>query len=169
MSVRAALGAGRGRIVRQLLTESVLLSVAGGGLGVLLAFRGIDLLLAFGQASLPRASEIHVDGWVLGFSRAVTIGTGVLFGLLPALAATPPPSTFIRCSARARLSMPRWDAGRLMAKAGLADARVACLPCAGRGRALALAAALDSHHEFVMDRLAGGGQAVLEARALQQP
>src|SRR5262249_44578870 len=85
MSVRAALGAGRGQLVRQLLTESLLLSSVGGALGVVLALWGADLLVALSPDSLPRSREIHVDGLVLAFSVAVTVATSVLFGLLPAL------------------------------------------------------------------------------------
>jgi len=85
LSLRAALGAGRWRLVRELLTESLLLAFVGGGLGLLLSLWGVDLLLALGPSDLPRASEIHVDGGVLAFSLAVTVGTGISFGLLPAL------------------------------------------------------------------------------------
>ena len=85
MSVRAALGARRGHLVRQLLTESLLLSIIGGALGVVLALWGVDVLIALSPDSLPRAGEIRVDGGVLAFSVAVTAATGVLFGLLPAL------------------------------------------------------------------------------------
>ena len=84
LSVRAALGAGRGRLVRQLLTESLLLSIVGGGLGLLCALWGVDLLVALGPSDLPRVGEIHVDGGVLAFSIGVTLATGIVFGLLPA-------------------------------------------------------------------------------------
>ncbi|MEO8452537.1 MAG: ABC transporter permease [Gemmatimonadota bacterium] len=87
MAVRAALGAGRGRLARQLLTESVLLSVAGGGLGVMLAMVATRALLALNPTTLGGVFEVGIDGRVLLFSALVSVGTGVLFGLAPAIAA----------------------------------------------------------------------------------
>ena len=89
IAIRAAIGAGRGRIIRQLLTESVLLSLAGGALGLLLGVAGIRALLAVNTAGLPRigrdGSLVAVDWRVLGFAFLVALGTGLLFGLIPAL------------------------------------------------------------------------------------
>jgi putative ABC transport system permease protein len=85
MAVRAALGAGRGRLVRQLITESTLLSLAGAAVGVLLAFVGLDVLVAFAARFTPRAAEITIDGPVLLFTLGVAVLTGVFFGVLPAL------------------------------------------------------------------------------------
>lgn len=84
ISIRAALGAGRGRLVRQLLTESVVLAVCGGVAGVILARWGLDSLLALAPTSLPRISEIRLDPTVLFFALALSVGTGLLFGIAPA-------------------------------------------------------------------------------------
>ena len=83
-AIRTALGAERGRIVRQLLTESVLLSLGGAAIGLLLARWGTSLVLTAAPDSLPRATEIGIDPYVLLFTLAVSIVTGILFGLAPA-------------------------------------------------------------------------------------
>jgi len=85
MAVRSALGASRIRVVRQLLTESVLLSLAGGLLGLALAVWWSDLLIALGKKDIPRAVQVGLDWRVLGFTLGVSILTGVVFGLVPAL------------------------------------------------------------------------------------
>ena len=85
MAVRTALGAGSWRIVRQLVIESVLLAGLGGVFGTLLALWGVDLLLAMAPNGLPRINEVSVNGSVLLFTAAVTVLTGVLFGMFPAL------------------------------------------------------------------------------------
>jgi len=85
LALRAALGAGRGRIVRSLLVESLLLGVVGGALGVALAYAGLRLLTAFGPASLPRLSEISLDWRTLAFTTALSLSSSLLFGLMPAL------------------------------------------------------------------------------------
>ncbi|MGH9813269.1 MAG: ABC transporter permease, partial [Candidatus Acidiferrales bacterium] len=86
IAIRTALGAGRLRLVRQLLTESFLLGLGGGALGLLLAYWGIDLLRTLNPGTIPRADGIEVDRWVLLFTMSVSLVTGVLFGLAPALA-----------------------------------------------------------------------------------
>ncbi len=92
IAIRAALGAGRGRIIRQLLTESVLLSVAGGVVGMLLGMIGIRALLAINTADLPRVGEagaiVTLDWRVLAFTMTVSLATGIFFGLIPALHAS---------------------------------------------------------------------------------
>ena len=85
MAVRAALGASRWRLMRQVLTESVLLSLMGGAGGILLALWSVDGLLRLAPATLPRLNPIGIDGWALGFTLMVALLTGVLFGLAPAL------------------------------------------------------------------------------------
>jgi len=90
MAVRAAMGAGRGRIVTQLLTESGLLAAGGGALGLLLAEWGVAALVRVVPASLPNAGAIRLDSTVLGFTLGVSILAGILFGLAPALHASKP-------------------------------------------------------------------------------
>jgi predicted permease len=85
MAVRAALGAGRGRLARQLLTESLLVSVAGGAMGLAVAAAGHGLLVHFAERFTPRASEISIDAPVLGFGLAVSLLVGIVLGLTPAL------------------------------------------------------------------------------------
>jgi putative ABC transport system permease protein len=84
MAVRAALGAGRPRLIRQLLSESLTLSGAGGALGLLLALWGRDLLAKAGPAGVPSLRDVSIDGRVLAFSALISILTGLIFGLVPA-------------------------------------------------------------------------------------
>jgi putative ABC transport system permease protein len=84
IAIRAALGAGRKRVVLQLLTESLLLALLAGIFGVIVAAWGSSALVRLSPGNLPRATGIHIDGWVLAFTFALSILTGVLFGLVPA-------------------------------------------------------------------------------------
>ena len=90
LAVRASLGAGRGRIVRGLLLESLLLAVVSGACGIALAYGGLRALVAMSPANLPRLAEISLDGRALAFAFAISVASGLLFGLLPALKHTAP-------------------------------------------------------------------------------
>ena len=88
IAVRTALGAGRWRIIRQLLTESMLLSVVGGAFGLLIGYWGVKALVSLNEDKIPRANEISLDWKVLLFTFGVSIVTGILFGIVPALQTT---------------------------------------------------------------------------------
>ena len=88
LAVRAAVGAGRGRLIRQLLTESVLLAAPGGLLGFVIAFVAVRMLRVFGPANIPRLQEVGPDWRVIAFTSFVTLLTGIVFGLAPALRAS---------------------------------------------------------------------------------
>ena len=87
MAIRAALGANRVRVIRQLLTESLLLALVGSGFGLLLAYWGVEALVTLNQANIPRAHEIGLDNRALAFTLGAALLTGLLFGLVPALLA----------------------------------------------------------------------------------
>ena len=84
-AIRSALGASRGRIIRHVLTENLLLALVGGALGVMLAFWGVEALVALSPINFPRLHQAHIDTRVLGFSLLLSITTGFIFGLAPAL------------------------------------------------------------------------------------
>lgn len=132
VAIRTALGAPRGRIVRQFMTESILLSLAGGGVGLLVALWSIQMLTAAAGTHLPRVGEVHVDGAVLGFAILVSVATGLVFGLLPALHASRPGlSAAIERTGRSGTA----DRGRRTILRGLvvAEAAVAVVLLVGAG------------------------------------
>ena len=85
MAIRAALGASRWRVIRQLFTESTILALAGGAVGLLIAYWGLAAITKLLPADFPRLNEIHIDLRILGFTFAASVLTGILFGLAPAL------------------------------------------------------------------------------------
>jgi predicted permease len=93
VAVRAALGAERAHIIRQLLTESVMLAVAGAAAGLAVAWAGLQIVITLRPANLPRIDETTLDGSVLGFTAVLAVVTGILFGLLPALQLSRPDVT----------------------------------------------------------------------------
>src|SRR5438309_1005092 len=93
LAVRIALGAGRWRLLRQMLTESVLLALAGAACGVILSIWGLELLKQIGARTVPRLAEVNVDLVVLIVTAVVAVGTGILFGLVPAFASAKPELT----------------------------------------------------------------------------
>ena len=93
VAVRAALGADRAHIIRQLLTESVMLAVAGAAAGLAVAWAGLQIVITLRPANLPRIDETTLDGSVLGFTALLAVVTGILFGLLPALQLSRPDVT----------------------------------------------------------------------------
>src|SRR5215813_8381603 len=113
IAIRSALGAGGWRIARQALTESLLLAFIGGAVGLLLAEWALDLIVRFGPANVPRLGEVSLDPRVLGFTLLVTLLTGVLFGLAPALQ-----------SARVGLSEALNESGRASGAGGREGARL---------------------------------------------
>src|SRR5215472_5406381 len=93
IAIRVALGAGRLRLLKQVFTESVLLALIGGAVGVLLALWGVELLKTIGAQTVPRLREVNVDLVVLGVTLAICVGTGIIFGLAPGLAGARPELT----------------------------------------------------------------------------
>jgi len=88
IAIRAAVGASRGRIVKQLITESLVLAVVAGAAGLILAVWGADALVLLAPSNVPRLAETHIDGWVLAFTFSISVLSSVLFGLAPAIHAS---------------------------------------------------------------------------------
>jgi putative ABC transport system permease protein len=121
LAIRAAIGADRATLLRQLLTESVVIALVGGGVGVLLAFWGVDLILALDPGEVPRVAPVTVDGWALSFAVGLSVITGVLFGLVPAWQASRPELQHtLKDSTRGATG----DGQRHLARAGLVLAEV---------------------------------------------
>ena len=166
LAVRVALGAGRGRLARQCLTESGVLGIGGGVLGILLAAIGIKPFVLFWPGSLPRAEQVHLDWHVLLFALAVSIASGILFGLAPALRApTRELELTLRAAARSVTgSSRRLHAGFVVAEIALA---VVLLVSAGMlGRTLlhlnSLDPGVDVHNVLT-------ARAALSAATLENP
>ncbi|WP_309893606.1 ABC transporter permease [Archangium sp.] len=140
LAVRAALGAGPARLVGQLLTESLVLAVMGGALGLLLAVWGTDVLAALSAQQLPRLQEVRVDGTVLAFASVATLFTGILFGLLPALrAGSPQLAPVLKASGR---GMTRGGGARLRGALVVTEVALAVVLAAGAGLAVRSLASL---------------------------
>jgi predicted permease len=129
-AVRHALGAARGRLVRQLLTESAVLGLLGGGAGLLLAVWGVPVLLGALPDDIPRAGEIGVDVWVLGFTLLVSLLTGLAFGAVPALRAS---RSDVQASLRSESRESSGSPGRAAGALVVGEVAVAVLLVIGAG------------------------------------
>ncbi|HUQ88499.1 MAG TPA: ABC transporter permease, partial [Vicinamibacterales bacterium] len=121
LAIRAAIGADRSTLMRQLLTESVVIALVGGGLGVLLAFWGVDLILALDPGEVPRVAPVSVDGWALGFALLLSMLTGLLFGVVPAWQASRPE---LQSTLKDNTRGATGDGQRHLARSGLVLAEV---------------------------------------------
>ena len=121
LAIRAAVGANRSTLMRQLLTESVVIALVGGALGVLLAFWSVDLILALDPGEVPRVAPIGVDGRALGFAVILSMVTGVLFGVVPAWQASKPE---LQNTLKDNTRGTTGDGNRHIARAGLVLAEV---------------------------------------------
>jgi predicted permease len=123
VALRAAMGANHGRLIRQMLTESLMLAALGGVVGVLLAFWGRDLLVGLMPNAVPRSGDVKIDAWALGFTALLSISAGVISGLAPAIHASKPDLNEalkggVR-SATAQSRARRWRDGLVVAETAL--------------------------------------------------
>ena len=142
-AIRIALGAGRGRIVRQLVIESLTLAFAGGLLGLLITMWGVDALRSLLEARLPRAEGIRIDVMVLAFSMAATLVTGMIFGLAPALQAARGTSGPLKESGRGILGTIRGR--RVRRTIAIAQTALALVVLVGAGLLVRSFVALTAH------------------------
>jgi putative ABC transport system permease protein len=131
MAVRTALGAGRGRLVAQLLTESVLLSLLGAGLGLLLSVWSVELLRSLKPEGIPRLDNVGVDATVIVFTIAIAFITGILFGLVPAVSATRGVSSSLKEAGRGAVTSR--GGGRIRGALVVAELALAVMLLAGAG------------------------------------
>ena len=142
-AIRAAVGAGRGHILRQALAESLVLAAAGGALGVFAAYWGVTGLVAIGPADVPRLAQARVDGTVLGFAVLVTLVSGLVFGIAPALRmAANFPHQALKEGGRAMGSAGRRD--RLRSTLVVAEIALALVLLTGAGLLIRTGIALDT-------------------------
>ena len=133
LAVRAALGAGRWRIARQLMTESLTLALLGGVLGIALGYVAVRALTALGASELPRSSDISVDGVVLAFTLLVSIASGLLFGIMPAMRASSDLERSLRAGARGSVG---GGGQKLRAALVVAEVALAMILVVGAGLAM---------------------------------
>ncbi|HEX3236414.1 MAG TPA: ABC transporter permease [Gemmatimonadales bacterium] len=141
-AIRAAVGAGRGHILRQALTECLVLAAAGGVLGAFAAYWGVTALVAIGPADVPRLSQARVDGMALGFALLVTLASGLIFGIAPALRmAASFPQQALKEGGRALGAAGRRD--RLRSTLVVAEIALALVLLTGAGLLIRTGIALD--------------------------
>jgi putative ABC transport system permease protein len=160
MALRAALGGGRWRLASQMLTESLLLSVFGGAAGVLLGWRGTSVLAVLAPRELPRFDEIGMDATILAFGVGVSLATGLLFGILPAVRAS-------------RLPVRAAPRGGLRSLLVIAEVALAFVLVVGTGllgksllRLTAVDAGFDPHHILTLTPTADGARYATPAATL---